>query len=47
MCSTTCTDVRAWARPWFTISTLLDDYAGALTGTYRPEELGELRDEWE
>ena len=25
---------------------LLDEFAGALTGTYRPDELAGLRDEW-
>lgn len=26
---------------------LLDEFAGALTGAYQPDELAELRDEWE
>ena len=26
---------------------VVDEFAGALTGTYRPEELADLRDEWE
>ena len=26
---------------------LLDEFAGAMTGAYRPDELAELRDEWE